>query len=86
MLVAAGVGLDTIKDWSVDPQVLIGGTKGSLFDSVEDMDTAACIEKLAGISLENGAPSGGGAAAALAREDEGPGSGLLPGRNEGCRG
>ena len=52
-LVAAGVGLDTIKDWSVDPQVLIGGTKGSLFDSVEDMDTAACIEKLVSINSEN---------------------------------
>eukprot|EP00729_Bicosta_minor_P031158 gene31158-24929_t len=64
-LIAAGVGADTIKEWSVDPQVLVGGSKGSLFDSVEDMDTAACIEKLASISLENGAPAAaaGGAAA-----------------------
>ena len=38
-LLAAGVSADTIKEWSVDPQV-----KGkSLFDQLEDMDTAECV-------------------------------------------
>eukprot|EP00604_Paraphysomonas_vestita_P000966 CAMPEP_0174818266 /NCGR_PEP_ID=MMETSP1107-20130205/924_1 /TAXON_ID=36770 /ORGANISM="Paraphysomonas vestita, Strain GFlagA" /LENGTH=147 /DNA_ID=CAMNT_0016029905 /DNA_START=536 /DNA_END=979 /DNA_ORIENTATION=- len=40
-LLAAGIPADTIKEWSVDPQV-----KGrSLFDSLEDLDTSACISK-----------------------------------------
>jgi len=70
-LVAAGVSVDTINAWSVDPQVLVGGEKGSLFDSVEDMDTAACIEKLSAISLENPAenPARAAALAAPAEED-----------------
>lgn len=45
-LVRAGVKEATVKAWSVDPQVNIGGgKKGSLFDSLEDMDTIACMEK-----------------------------------------
>jgi len=40
-LLAAGIPADTIKEWSVDPQV-----KGrSLFDSLEDLDASACIAK-----------------------------------------
>lgn len=40
-LLAAGIPVDTIKEWSVDPQV-----KGrSLFDSLEDLDASACIAK-----------------------------------------
>jgi hypothetical protein len=40
-LLAAGVPADTIREWSVDPQV-----KGrSLFDSLEDLDASACIAK-----------------------------------------
>eukprot|EP00928_Gymnodinium_smaydae_P059429 TRINITY_DN4275_c0_g1_i3.p1 TRINITY_DN4275_c0_g1~~TRINITY_DN4275_c0_g1_i3.p1 ORF type:complete len:464 (-),score=141.51 TRINITY_DN4275_c0_g1_i3:222-1613(-) len=43
----AGISEDTIKKWSVDPQVKIeaSGKKGSLFDALEDMDADACIEK-----------------------------------------
>jgi len=52
-LIAAGISEDVIKAWSVDPQVLVGGTKGSLFDSVEDMDSGACIEKLVATNAEN---------------------------------
>jgi len=52
-LLGAGISEDTIKAWSVDPQVLIGGAKGSLFDSVEDMDTAACVDKLVATNGEN---------------------------------
>jgi hypothetical protein len=38
-LLAAGVSADTIKAWSVDPQV-----KGkSLFDQLEDMDSQECV-------------------------------------------
>ncbi len=40
-LINAGVSVDTIKEWSVDPQV-----KGkSLFDSLEDLDSNNCVEK-----------------------------------------
>jgi len=46
-LVKAGVKEATIKHWSVDPQInLGGGKKGSMFDSVEDMDCGASLEKL----------------------------------------
>jgi len=46
-LVDAGVKEETIKAWSVDPQVKIDadGKKGSLFDALEDMDAKTCIEK-----------------------------------------
>jgi len=45
-LVRAGVKEAVVKAWSVDPQVKIGdGKKGSLFDSLEDMDSSACLEK-----------------------------------------
>jgi len=40
-LIAAGVPANTIKEWSVDPQV-----KGkSLFDQLEDADSDVCIER-----------------------------------------
>lgn len=40
-LIKAGVSENTIKEWSVDPQV-----KGkSLFDQLEDLDAAECISK-----------------------------------------
>lgn len=40
-LIAAGISKATIEQWSVDPQV-----KGkSLFDSLEDLDSDACIAK-----------------------------------------
>ena len=43
-LKASGLSEDTIKAWSVDPQVKIGeGKKKSLFDSLEDMDAGACV-------------------------------------------
>jgi nucleoside diphosphate kinase len=40
-LISAGVSVDTIKNWSVDPQV-----KGkSIFDQLEDLDAGDCIKK-----------------------------------------
>ena len=48
LLLAAGISLETLKAWSVDPQVLIpfgGGMKGSLFDQLEDLDVEACVAK-----------------------------------------
>jgi len=48
-LLAAGISTEIIKTWSVDPQVTykVGDAirKGSLFDSLEDLDAGACIEK-----------------------------------------
>jgi hypothetical protein len=44
-LIKSGVSVDTIKKWSVDPQV-----KGkSLFDQLEDLDTPACAAKAAAL-------------------------------------
>merc|ERR1712159_525142 len=45
-MLAAGISADTIKAWSVDPQVKLpdSDTKGSLFDSVEDTNANACLE------------------------------------------
>jgi len=46
-LLRAGIKDETIKAWSVDPQVKIdaSGKKGSLFDQLEDLDAQACINK-----------------------------------------
>jgi len=54
-LVAAGISENTIKAWSVDPQVKIdaSGKKGSLFDAVEDLDAKACIDKLKALQAMN---------------------------------
>jgi len=46
-LTKAGVTEDTIKAWSVDPQVkLEGGKKGSIWDALEDKDCTPCLEKV----------------------------------------
>jgi nucleoside diphosphate kinase len=43
-LLDAGVPTRTINKWTVDPQVYyMDGNLGSLFDSLEDMDAAACV-------------------------------------------
>jgi len=54
-LIAAGISLETINAWSVDPQVILdaSGKKGSLFDSVEDLDSLACISKLVELNARN---------------------------------
>jgi len=52
-LIAAGVSEAMIKDWSVDPQVVLpgqDGKKGSLFDQLEDMNLDECISKAVEIS------------------------------------
>jgi glutathione S-transferase/nucleoside diphosphate kinase len=47
---AAGLSEETIRAWSVDPQVqLPSGGKGSLFDAVEDMDVKQCLATLISI-------------------------------------
>jgi nucleoside diphosphate kinase len=44
-LLDAGLSEAMIKEWSVDPQVVIGdGKKGSIFDQLEDKDFADCLE------------------------------------------
>ena len=46
-LLDAGLSKETIADWSVDPRVnLPGGEKGSVFDTLEDMDVDDCLAKL----------------------------------------
>jgi len=46
-LLNAGISEETIKAWSVDPQVKYSAEeKGSLFDAVEDMDADKCLAKL----------------------------------------
>merc|ERR1712232_293265 len=47
---------ERIKSWSRDPQVtLIGGSKGSIFDALEDLDAQACLDKLRELNAVNGA-------------------------------
>ena len=46
-LLGAGVREAYITEGTVDPQVaLLDGKKGSLFDALEDLDTAECIDTL----------------------------------------
>jgi len=42
-----GISADTIKAWSVDPQVKVDadGKMGSLFDALEDMNASDCLAK-----------------------------------------
>jgi len=52
-LLDAGVSEAMIKDWSVDPQVVLpgeDGKKGSLFDQLEDTDLDECIAKCVDIA------------------------------------
>lgn len=46
-MLAAGISKETIKAWSVDPQVTYGAPsmpiKGSLFDALEDVDSDQCL-------------------------------------------
>jgi len=49
-LLAAGISKETIKKWSVDPQVKFDGKKCSLFDLVEDMDSTECLDTLVKIA------------------------------------
>jgi len=58
----AGIAQAWIEEGTVDPQVDLGDSKGSLFDSVEDFDTGACLDKLkslAALAGQLGAPVGG---------------------------
>ena len=46
-LLDAGLSKKTIAEWSVDPRVTQPeGDKGSVFDSLEDMDVEECLAKL----------------------------------------
>lgn len=52
ILTGAGVSEDTINDWTRDPQVNTEEGSKSLFDSLEDLDAAECVDKckkLAGV-------------------------------------
>ena len=50
-LLDAGIDLETIQAWSVDPQVALpGGGKGSIFDALEDLDAGTCTAKAVAIS------------------------------------
>lgn len=44
--IAAGISVETLRAWSVDPQV-----KGkSVFDQLEDSNAADCLEKLVSLN------------------------------------
>merc|ERR1712070_33687 len=54
-LLESGISAETIKAWSVDPQVTLPGADatGSLFDAVEDMNADDCLAKLVAINAAN---------------------------------
>jgi hypothetical protein len=46
-LLKAGLSATTIKEWSVDPRVTMpDGSKGSIFDALEDLDAGDCLAKM----------------------------------------
>jgi len=50
----AGLPESMIKSWSVDPQVNISEDKlGSIFDQLEDLDAAECLQKVSDLSKLN---------------------------------
>merc|ERR1719253_1368259 len=50
LMLDAEVSMETIKAWSVDPQVNLGDKQGSIFDALEDMDADDCLAKIASLS------------------------------------
>merc|ERR1719305_1734488 len=51
LMLSEDVPMDTIKEWSVDPQVNIeAGKKGSIFDALEDMDAEKCLAKVVALT------------------------------------
>merc|ERR1719436_1874009 len=54
-MLKCGISEDTIKAWSVDPQVKLNaaGEMGSCFDALEDMNAIACIGRSAQLNLLN---------------------------------
>jgi len=53
-LIDGGLSKDLIKIWSVDPRVnLPGGSHGSIFDALEDMNAEDCRNKLIEIGKLN---------------------------------
>merc|ERR1712232_722373 len=54
LLLSEGVPEPLIKAWSVDPQVTIAaGKQGSIFDQLEDLDSAECLSKLTQLASMN---------------------------------
>mmetsp|Transcript_41129 Transcript_41129/g.110512 ORF Transcript_41129/g.110512 Transcript_41129/m.110512 type:complete len:434 (+) Transcript_41129:82-1383(+) len=53
-LLAAGVKMKTIKDWTLDPAVTYGAklspTTKSIWDTLEDMDSQECLDKCAEVA------------------------------------
>ena len=48
---AGGVSAETIKAWSIDPVVPYeDGSKGSVFDALEDLDAGPCLAKCKALS------------------------------------
>jgi len=46
-LMDKGLSKKTIEEWSVDPRInMPGGSKGSVFDALEDMDVEECLAKM----------------------------------------
>jgi len=51
LMLGRGMSESRIEEWSVDPQVKIAeDKKGSIFDQLEDMDAAACLDKVVALS------------------------------------
>merc|ERR1719473_1704139 len=54
-MLGAGIPKDTVMAWTKDPQVPIGdGKNGSIFDALEDMNSADCLAKAAGLAGATG--------------------------------
>ena len=50
-LLDAGLSAETIAAWSVDPRVTQeDGSKGSIFDALEDMDVQPCLDKMVALN------------------------------------
>eukprot|EP00549_Striatella_unipunctata_P023184 CAMPEP_0118714468 /NCGR_PEP_ID=MMETSP0800-20121206/26212_1 /TAXON_ID=210618 ORGANISM="Striatella unipunctata, Strain CCMP2910" /NCGR_SAMPLE_ID=MMETSP0800 /ASSEMBLY_ACC=CAM_ASM_000638 /LENGTH=342 /DNA_ID=CAMNT_0006620281 /DNA_START=22 /DNA_END=1050 /DNA_ORIENTATION=+ len=53
-LIDGGMSMDMILAWSVDPRVTQpDGSKGSIFDALEDMDAEDCLKKMLEIAALN---------------------------------
>jgi len=49
-LLESGIPAETIMTWTKDPQVMVDGSKASLFDSLEDINSDECIKRTQAIA------------------------------------
>lgn len=59
-LIQGGISVERVREWALDPRVVVGEdqSQASVFDTLEDMDAAECVEKLLQLNALNAPKEG----------------------------